>query len=171
MGWADDPRTDWVEVTAWAAIAYAVMTFVLVVIAVVAARYARKTVQTQTATYFSRRWDEDDMLDTRAALSVYDDSAALKAAFFDLYDGDAKQNREALVMLRQANYLEDLAILLQQKAVSDDFVARSLGYIMVSRWELWKDVADEFMDRAKGTDNFPAFRAMAQSLKGDPRLA
>ena len=160
------------DVTAAANVVMAIATFALLVAALFALAQVRETRTSRhavTATEFSRRWDEPGMIEARSLVGQYPDAAALRAAFFDLVDNDPG-NQNWLKMLRQANYLEDLAILLEQGAVDEDFIKRSLGYIVVSRWELWKEVADEYKRRSE-VDNFPAFRALAARLRDEPGLA
>jgi hypothetical protein len=160
------------EVTAIANVVMAAATLGLLLAAMLALRQvaeAKKSRHAVTATEFSRRWDDADMLESRALVGRYSDSTALKAAFFDLRDNHPGSDQH-LRMLRQANYLEDLAILLDAGAVDEDFIKRSLGYIVVSRWELWKDVADEYQAR-HGMDNLPHFRALAARLMNEPGLA
>lgn len=130
---------------------------------------ARESRHAVAATDFSRRWDEPDMIKTRALMAKYTDAAMLKADFFDLFDNDP-ENPNSLQMLKQANYLEDLAILEMTGAVGHNFVKGSLGYIVVSRWKLWRDVADEFQHR-HGVDNYPHFRDLAARLEAEGGFA
>ena len=106
----------------------------------------------------SRRWDEPEMLTTRRMVQEQpDDPAEFKARFFALYDSDDGKET-AFKLLRQANYLEDLAVLEREGAIGVSFIKRSLGFIIVTSWKRWEQVADEFRHRS-GLDNFPHFRS------------
>lgn len=166
------------DAEAWTALASGVMALATVVLVIAAwlalgqIQEAKRSRHATTAIDFSRRWDEPEMLETRALLGPYKDPPAFKDVYFALIDRPSKHKgyRRALQMLREANYFEDLALLYQSHAVDEDFIIRSLGYIAVNRWDTrWKDVADEY--RSRDIDNFPAWRELVSEIRDDPRLA
>lgn len=167
------------DAEAWTALASGVMALATVVLVIAAwlalgqIQEAKRSRHATTAIDFSRRWDEPEMIDTRALLSPYKDPEVFKDVYFALIDSPEDQDgyRKGIQMLREANYLEDLAILYQSHAVDEEFIIRSLGYIAVHRWDTrWKDIADEYPKRT-GHDHFPAWRHLVSEIRDDPRLA
>jgi hypothetical protein len=110
---------------------------------------------------FSRRWDERDLVETRQLIRQYDDGDALCTAYFKLENN--KTSDVALKLLREPDYFEDLAILEDQGLIDTEFVRRSLGGIIPSRWEWWRSTLNQM--RASDpdhSDNYPNFRALAK---------
>jgi hypothetical protein len=105
------------------------------------------------------------LIPTRQLLRRFPDGEALKRVFFQL-SADWR-NDEILHLLREVDYLEDLAILQKRKDIDYKFVRASLGDIIVYRWELWEATIDEMRRLNDGRDNYPHFRALATRLAND----
>jgi hypothetical protein len=76
-------------------------------------REARLTRHAQTLLDLSRRWDEPDMVEARKAVASYATSGDLRAAI----DRFHRTNDDRYyVLMRVPNFLEDLAVLVDQVA-------------------------------------------------------
>ncbi|MEN3223384.1 hypothetical protein PUR22_21305 [Mycolicibacterium porcinum] len=158
------PEPNWSEITM--ALATVVMALATVGLAVAAffalgsirearkaldeARIARNAVQ---MTEWSRRWDQKNLRQLRRKVREYathdPDGVPYPAAGpLGLRDSILRlqrdNNPEFYELLVDANFMEDLAILVQRGGLDFEVVNMSLGYNFPYRWCLWKPTADAF---------------------------
>ena len=91
--------------------------------------------QAEIATDFFRRWNDEDMVETRRLVATYGTPEALREAFVRHMTAN---DIEAYVMLRELDYFEQLGALDQLGALNFELVRLLLGQRLVDRWELWE---------------------------------
>jgi hypothetical protein len=120
-------------------------------------REAQENRQAQVAADFLRRWDEQDLVETRRLVAQFESKEALRDAFQRYIATNA---REAYVLYRELDYFEQLGALEKVGALHLDLVELLLGARLVDRWELWKPSVD-----AMGDDVYPMFPQLADTLR------
>jgi hypothetical protein len=139
------------------------------------ARAARNAV---AAMDLSRQWDSDESLDLRRRVTQLarqgpDGTAyappgpeAFKSSFEKLA---ANNDPEYGVLLRQPNFLEDIAILVKHHGIDFDIVNDSLGYNIAYWWSLWKPTVDQL--RRSQPLIYKEFEQLAKRIAAiDPQL-
>ncbi len=68
-------------------------------------------------------------------------------------------------LLTEANFLEDLAIMVQRGGIDFDIVNKSLGASIPYRWSLWKPTAYWLRDEiTKDRTTFKEFEGLAKKI-------
>jgi hypothetical protein len=155
---------DWSEVTA---IATSILALGLVGAFGAAAfgaqqvREARKTREAQMATEFFRRWNENELVESRRMFNRFKSPDELRDAFAAFVAADAP---EAYVLYRELDYFEQLAALESLGALDLEMIKLLLGPTLIERWEVWSPA----IHRAFGPDVYPMFQGLVEKLR--PRL-
>ena len=97
------------------------------------AKTARKA---QVLTELSKRWDDPLISESRRRVSSFEgDPEGLSRRLQKLND---KNHREYYVLIRVANFFEDLAILVEEEALTPELVTKSLGDPIKYYWKLFR---------------------------------
>jgi hypothetical protein len=163
---------DWSEVTA---IATSVLAFGLVgafgaaAFAAQQVREARKTREAQMATELFRRWNDDELVESRRMANRYKSPDELRDAFAALVAADAP---EAYVLYRELDFFEQLAALESLGALDLELIKVLLGRTLIERWEKWSPA----IHQAFGPGVYPMFEGLVEKLRPtlgelDPRRA
>jgi hypothetical protein len=116
-------------------------------------RESQRARHAQIAAEFLRRWDEDDLVETRRLVAQFASGGELAAAFEEYIRTNAAS---AYVLYRELDYFEQLGALEQVGAFHFDLITLLLGRRLVERWQLWKPSID-----AMGGDAvYPMFAAL-----------
>jgi hypothetical protein len=159
--------TDWSEVTAIATSVLAlglVGAFVAAAFAAQQVREARKTREAQMAAEFSRRWNEDALVESRRMANRYRSPDELREAFAAFVAADAP---EAYVLYRELDYFEQLAALESVGALDLQLIKVLVGRTLIERWEMWSPA----IHQAFGPGVYPMFQELVEKLRptlGDP---
>jgi hypothetical protein len=120
-------------------------------------RESQQSRQAQIAADFLRRWDEDELVETRRLVAQFETKEALRDAFVDYIATNAA---EAYVLYRELDFFEQLGALERVGAFHFELIELLLGARLVERWELWKPSID-----AMGDDVYPMFRQLADKVR------
>ena len=112
----------------------------------------------QVAAEFLRRWDEDDLVETRRLVAQYETPQALAEAFVEYI---RTNSRSAYVLYRELDYFEQLGALEKVGAFHFELVVVLLGQRLVDRWNLWKPS----IDAMGGDDVYPLFGELARKVE------
>jgi hypothetical protein len=156
---------DWSEVTAIATSVLAlglVGAFGAAAFAAQQVREARKTREAQMATEFFRRWNEDELVESRRMVNRFKSPNELRDAFTALAAADAP---EAYVLYRELDFFEQLGALESLGALDLELITVLLGRTLIDRWEMWSPAIYE----AFGPDVYPMFQGLVEKLR--PTLA
>jgi len=96
---------------------------------------ARNTVQVQLIADLSRRWDEQDVVESRKRASYYADGQALLKAFQEVFENHPD---DYYILIRVPNFFENLEVLVEEGAISLDVVEKLLGSPAVYWWKRWE---------------------------------
>ena len=158
---------DWVEVTAIATAIGAIGLLGGLGAAVFAAqqvREARSSRQAQMAAEFFRRWNGEELVETRRLVGRFKSTEELCEAFQRYVATDAP---EAYVLYRELDYFEQLAALESLGAFDLELIQIMLGRTLIARWEMWKPA----IDTVHGAGVYPMFEGLVDKLRhvvGDP---
>jgi len=152
---------NWAEIVTAIATAVGALGLVSTIGAVIFAaqqvREARHTRQAGMAADFLRRWDEQDLVETRRLISEFETPQALSAAFERFI---ASNSANAYVLYRELDYFEQLAALERVGAFSFELIRLLLGRRLIERWEMWLPSIDML-----GHDTYPLFEALVQRMR------
>ena len=158
---ATDPN--WAEiVTAIATAVGAVGLLSAITAAVFAGRQVRESERSRQATMaadFLRRWDENELVETRHLIGQYKSPEELSIA---LQEFVASNSMQAFVLFRELDYFEQLAALEQLGAFDFVLIKTLLGHRLLARWDLWQPSID-----AMGADVYPNFRALVLRIRAE----
>jgi hypothetical protein len=155
---------DWSEVTAIATSILALGllgAFGAAIFAAQQVREVRKSREVQLAAEFSRRWNDDALVEARRMVNRFRSAEELRDAFAKFVATDAP---EAYVLLRELDYFEQLAALESVGAFDLELIELLLGRTLVQRWEMWKPA----LERAYGPGVYPAFEGLVEKLRAAP---
>jgi hypothetical protein len=129
----------------------------------------------------SKRRDSDEFLDVRRRVrelaAVAPDGTphvspgpdGLKSSIETLRDTNDPEYRK---LLRQPNFLQDVAILIKLQFVDLDIVLNSFGHTIPYQWSLWKPTIDEMRQTAKVPAIYEEFEHLAKRIAaGSPLLS
>ena len=125
-------------------------------------RESQRARHAQVAAEFLRRWDEDDLVETRRLVAQYETQQALAEAFVE-YIGT--NSRSAYVLYRELDYFEQLGALEAVGALDFDLINVLLGPRLVDRWRMWKPS----IDAIGGDEVYPMFAALAAKVEANER--
>jgi len=152
---------DWIEVTAIATSILAVGLLGGIGAAVFAGqqvREARRSREAQMAAEFIRRWNEEDLVETRRLVGRFASPEELRQAFAAYVADDAD---EAHVLYRELDYFEQLGALESVGAIDLELIGLLLGRRLVERWELWEPALHD----AHGPGVYPMFESLVEKLR------
>ena len=137
--------------------------------ALFAARQLRESERSRhsaMAAEFLRRWNEDQLVETRHLIGQFETPEELAVAFTGFI---ASNSVQAFVLYRELDYFEQLAALEQVGSFDFELIKLLLGRRLVERFEMWKPALD-----AMGGDAYPLFGALVQRMRAslersDPR--
>jgi hypothetical protein len=158
---------DWSEVTAIATSVLAlglVGAFGAAAFAAQQVREARKTREAQMATEFFRRWNEDELVESRRMANRFKSPDELRDAFAAFVAADAP---EAYVLYRELDFFEQLAALESLGALDLELINVLLGRTLIERWEMWSPA----IHQAFGPHVYPMFGGLVEKLRptrGEP---
>ena len=137
-----------------------------------AARATRESVRTRQIQLFleyTKRWDEEDLLESRAAASQFKTPEELAARIRELY---AKDPRKRLELLRVANFYEELAIMVTEGGITLETVRKSFRTPIVESWKLWELAVEDMRDEAERARQprtaYENFKWLAEVISGSP---
>lgn len=137
-----------------------ISTLGLVLVAGRQVREAQHARHAQLAADFLRRWDEDNLVETRRLVAQYESKEALAAAFREFI---ATNSVSAYVLYRELDFFEQLGALERIGAFDFDLIEALVGKLLVERFDLWKPSIDSM-----GEDVYPNFTALAAKLADRP---
>jgi len=111
----------------------------------------------QLAADFLRRWDEDNLVETRRLVAQYESREALASAFREFI---ATNSVSAYVLYRELDFFEQLGALESIGAFDFDLIQTLVGRLLVERFDLWEPSI-----AAMGDDRYPNFAALAAKLR------
>ena len=114
--------------------------------------------QAEIATDFFRRWNDEDMVETRRLVATYGTPEALREAFVRHMTAN---DIEAYVMLRELDYFEQLGALEEHGGFSFEMIQSLLGHRLVDRHELWRPT----IDAMGGSEAYPLFDRLATKMQ------
>ena len=120
-------------------------------------REARRGRQAQMAAEFTRRWNEDALVEARRLIDRFQTPQELSAAFQQYVASGAP---EAYVLYRELDYFEQLGALEQRGAFDFELIRLLLGRTVTARWEIWKLA----IEVAHGAGTYPMFEALAGKM-------
>jgi hypothetical protein len=155
--------TDWSEVTAIATSVLAlglVGAFGAAAFAAQQVREARKTREAQMATEFFRRWNEDELVESRrmANRASPDELRDAFAAFV------AADSPEAYLLYRELDFFEQLGALESLGALDLEPIRVLLGRTLIARWDLWSPAIHQVF----GPGVYPMFHGLVEKLRPTP---
>jgi hypothetical protein len=116
------------------------------------------------AAEFSRRWNEDALVESRRMANRYKSPEELREAFAAFVAADAP---EAYVLYRELDYFEQLAALESVGALDLELIKVLVGRTLIERWEMWSPA----IHQAFGPGVYPMFQDLVEKLRptlGDP---
>ena len=119
---------------------------------------ARKARESQLAADFFRRWNEDELIETRRLVATFETKEELCAAFERFIASNAE---EAYVLYRELDYFEQLAALEHVGAFDFEIIRLLVGRTLIDRWEMWKPS----IDAMRGTGGYPMFESLVAKMK------
>jgi len=125
-------------------------------------RESQRARHAQVAAEFLRRWDEDDLVETRRLVAQYETPQALAEAFVEYI---RTNSRSAYVLYRELDYFEQLGALEAVGALDFDLIHVLLGPRLVDRWRMWKPS----IDAIGGDEVYPMFAALAAKVEANER--
>jgi hypothetical protein len=157
-----DALTFWTAVYAVAALG---TLGVLAAAARMALRQIDESVQSRhaaTLAELSRRWDEPLLAESMKVGSVYS-SERLGPHVRELEDQG--EFDKLTLLLRVPNFLEDLAILNEEGAISTEMIRKSLGGVVVATWDHWKPATLEMRGEQNYDLVYEHFERLAERLR------
>ena len=128
--------------------------------ALFAARQLRESERSRHAAMaaeFLRRWNEDQLVETRHLIGQFKTPTELATAFTGFI---ASNSVQAFVLYRELDYFEQLAALEHVGAFDFELIRLLLGPRLIDRFEMWKPSLD-----AMGGDPYPLFGALVQRIR------
>jgi hypothetical protein len=161
--------TDWVEVTAWATIALAAVTFLLAIAAAVALRSireARKARYGQVVADVAKRWDGDPLIKSRAAADACDTPGSLANTVMAARANTA--NKEPYYrLLAEPGFYEDMALLLDREAIEYETLRDWIGSSIVLRYDKWKEFVESLRKLPGYSQSYVAWQELADRIRAD----
>ena len=153
----------------WTAVYAAFTVFVTMVLFAAALAAVHQLVEAQTArkvqilTDLSRRWDDLVLSESRRKVNTFiGDPERLSRTLKRL---DKKNRADYYVIIRVANFFEDLAILVGEDALSLELVKNSLGGPIRHYWSLFRCYILAAQEESPA--DFEHFARLARDLKED----
>jgi hypothetical protein len=129
-----------------------------VVFAAQQAREARIGRQAAVAVDFFRRWDEDQLVETRRLVARFGTPEALRDALTRFI---AENSVQAYVLYRELDFFEQLGALELHGGFDFELVKTLLGTRLIDRWELWRPS----IDALGGTAAYPMFERLVAKMR------
>ncbi len=153
----------WTAVYALAAVA----TLAVVVYGAIAAlRQLGETVKTRHLALMadlSRRWDAPLLVESRVVSTRYDqDRERFRRRIEFLYE---EQTEELFVLERIPNFFEDLGVLEDQGAISEEMVWMSLGRTICETWDRWEPAVSFLREKFADARVYENFEALARRMQ------
>jgi len=123
-------------------------------------RESQRARHAQVAAEFLRRWDEEDLVETRRLVAQFETPHALADAFLEYI---ATNSRSAYVLYRELDYFEQLSALESVGALDFDLINVLLDPRLVDRWRMWKPS----IDAIGGDEVYPMFAALAAKVEAN----
>jgi hypothetical protein len=110
----------------------------------------------------ARRWDSDEFIDARVLIGEHETPEALRDEVARARNTD---RRKFYCFLREPNFYEDLALLLDAKAIELPTISQWIGRAVISRWDQWR-LAVEWMrvQPDLGRDEYRAWECLAWAV-------
>ncbi len=122
---------------------------------------AQRSRNAQLLADISRRWDEDVMIASRRVSSAL---RTPKGVYKTVKRLRKKRKLAYFQMMREPNFLEDIAIMEAQGAIDFASLHESLGGVIVKSWERW-ELAVEYLRYKQGTRVvYENFERLAQRM-------
>ncbi len=150
--------------------AVAAATFGLLVAALFVAWHqinqSREATQAQLMADLSRRWDEEQLVESRRTMESYVMSEGLLDAIQRLI---LNHDPEYYVLVKIPNFFEDLKILYDRKGVRLDAIRDSLGGACIHHWRQ-REPAVKFLqtDRRQTYEHFEALAKLLEKEHEEP---
>lgn len=123
-----------------------------VVVAVFQLRDSRMSRLAQGSADFSSRWDSNELIETRREISNCSTDEVLRDRVVSGMSENWGHDAAHLdVLLREANYFEDLGEAERRKGVSLEWIVTTMGWIVIDRWSLWETTVNAL----RTSDNRP----------------
>jgi hypothetical protein len=116
------------------------------------------------ASEFFRRWNDDELVESRRMANRFKSPDQLRDAFAAFVAADAP---EAYVLYRELDFFEQLAALETLGALDLELIRVLLGRTLIERWEMWRPAVHQ----AFGPDVYPMLKGLVEKLgpkPGDP---
>ena len=133
-----------------------------------AAIYARRQLhsmerarEAQLLVDLSRRWDEEPLVQSRRAVETYKDTSELWQALKNL---KKKNHEQYYVLLKVANFYEDLALLINEKCLTAELVKNMLGDAIKHYYELYEVTIKEMREKYKSSRIYENFEDLAKKV-------
>jgi hypothetical protein len=112
-------------------------------------REARSARHTEVMLELGRRWDSDEMIESRTLADAHyrEVGGLLKA----VQDGFKNKDASFYKLMREPDFLEDLAIHYFYGSMAGEQLYNSMGLLIPERWEMWED-AVMYLRQARDSD-------------------
>jgi hypothetical protein len=115
----------------------------------------------------SRRWDDELIVTSRHMAGQYSPARLQRRLEFL----ESRQHPDYDILMREPNFLEDLAILEQEGAISFEMIKKSLGGTVTGEWDHWKPTVLWMRGDQEYDLVFEHFEKLAERLrKEEPAL-
>lgn len=127
----------------------------------------RRTALAEGAASVSRRWDEQELMDARAAINAFENEEALRDAVVAAMDGDDVEF-DVELLLREPNFFEDLGLEEFLGGITLQWIEYSMSDIVVDRWNLWAPTIEELQSKNPSKPPiYGNFQNLAKKLSGE----
>jgi hypothetical protein len=122
------------------------------------AREARIGRQAEMAVDFFRRWNEEQMVQTRRLVAEFKTPEALREAMTRFA---AANSVEAYVLYRELDYFEQLGALEEHGGFDFELIRMLLGRRLIDRWEMWQPT----IEAMGGSATYPMFERLVTKMR------
>lgn len=129
-------------------------------------RQGRRARETEIIMEIGRRWDSEEMIESRSKVDLLASTGQLSSHLIDLHN---KKGREYHLLMREPGYLEDLGVIYYHDGIKRDTLFNLMGLQIQDRWWVWDEALRELGGERRADFHFAYFREMAAELSKEGR--
>jgi hypothetical protein len=129
-------------------------------------RESRHSRHAAIAVELARQWSDDDLIESRSALTRFDSAQHFCATYKRVRLLDREPGDDYFVTQRVANFFEYLGVMQRFGWVSVDWINETLGSAVLEWWNMWYLAVEYERNRSTQSKNaFKNFEDLAKSIR------
>jgi hypothetical protein len=124
-------------------------------------RQGRRARETEIIMEIGRRWDSEEMIESRSDVDLLASKDQLSSRLIALH---GEKGREYHLLMREPGHLEDLGVIYYHGGIKRDTLFNLMGLQIQERWLVWREALQALGSERSADFHFAYFREMASEL-------